>query len=343
MKDALKYLIFQAAGIFGINATFRWYLRNRLLVLCYHGVVSRSPPEDGFLYRNAVSTQEFEKQLKTLVHLFHPISVNDLIKHAKDSTSPPGRSVLITFDDGFRNNSENAAPILKRLGIPAAFFVTTGYIGSDRILWTQEVVEIILGWSSEEIPLPGIESTVKVPGDKTGRIALSETIRKRCKTLSDEERSKYVNELRNCVPDLNLAPRKELYTFMTWDDVRSLGKQGFEIGSHTVEHPILTKLSADRLKQELISSKRKIEEEVGLPCRVITYPNGGHSDYSQEVITQTEDAGYDLAFTLTEETNPGTLNRYAISRVNVVSGVPHAVFHTRISGLYSFLASQSRG
>jgi peptidoglycan/xylan/chitin deacetylase (PgdA/CDA1 family) len=116
------------------------------------------------------------------------------------------------------------------------------------------------------------------------------------------------------VPELAadaIAHPDELET-MDWDELRALADRGFEIGSHTVSHPHLTRLTEAEIDRELRESRARCEDQLGRPCRYLAYPYGEHD---ARVKSLAERAGYDAAFTLhgTRE-RPG---RYSIRRAHV--------------------------
>ena len=96
------------------------------------------------------------------------------------------------------------------------------------------------------------------------------------------------------LPELDGEPEAELET-MTWDDLCDLVERGVEVGSHTLSHPHLPQLSDDELAAELCDSKRRLEDELGRPCRVLAYPFG---DCDDRVRAAARNAGYEVAFGL---------------------------------------------
>jgi peptidoglycan/xylan/chitin deacetylase (PgdA/CDA1 family) len=95
------------------------------------------------------------------------------------------------------------------------------------------------------------------------------------------------------VPELH-THAEELRT-MSWDELRGLEEQGVAVESHTVSHPHLPSLSDDELADELGVSKRRLEEELGRPCRFLAYPFG---DCDDRVRSAARAAGYEAAFGL---------------------------------------------
>jgi peptidoglycan/xylan/chitin deacetylase (PgdA/CDA1 family) len=337
----LKRAFFSAARYSGMN----WVLRSTrgsraFLTLCYHGVVTDDHPEELFLYRNTVSLRDFQFQLEFLTRHFHPISVSDLVRHLHTGAPLKPRAALVTFDDGYRNNWTHAAPLLLKYAVPAMFNVTTGYIGRAGVLWPDEVNLRVLDWPQSTIPCPSRENTLatlEVPQGAGDRVGLAEKIRAACKGLSEEARLDYLNVLRQ-VPCPMLDRRdRELFDFLSWDDVRSLTHAGFEIGSHTVTHPILTQIPAELLDYELKESKARIEAETGRHCTCLVYPNGQAPDFSATVVDAARRTGYLLGFSATGSYTSLDGDRYALSRIGVPGHQPPAVFESRTSGLHTWV------
>lgn len=114
---------------------------------------------------------------------------------------------------------------------------------------------------------------------------------------------------------------------MDWDELRHVQDNGWEVGSHTVDHPLLTTVGDDRLAYELEESKRRIEAEMGRPCRSIAYPS---SDYDARVVEFTRRAGYELAGTLARRW-PAPPPPLEYPRVSVQRGDSMRVFELKIS------------
>jgi peptidoglycan/xylan/chitin deacetylase (PgdA/CDA1 family) len=129
----------------------------------------------------------------------------------------------------------------------------------------------------------------------------------------------------------------ELFDFLSWDDVRSLAQAGFEIGSHTVSHPILTQIAADQLDSELRESKARIEAETRGHCTCLVYPNGQAPDFSASVAEAARRAGYLLGFSATGSYASLDDDHFALSRIGVPGHQPPAVFESRTSGLHTWV------
>lgn len=333
----VKDSVLRSGAPYWLEPLLRLRLKNRLLVLCYHGVVSEQQKEEAYRFRNTVSIKEFRCQMEVVVRKFTPISPEDVLAWLAGKGDLPAFPILVTFDDGFRNNLTCAAPILREMGIPALVAVTTGYIGTRNMLWAQELNERILSWPWKRVPVPGSGEDEGMPDDPNERIHLADRMRRLCKMISNEEREAYLDRLRIHDLTVSSAIEEELFEFMTWDDVRSLHRQGISIGSHTVTHPILSRLTAQALSWELRESKATIERELQAACRWMIYPNGGQEDVSPAVYSACRDVGYEAGLLLCGTINSGDVHPFMLDRIPIPGHLPDYVFQSRISGLYSLL------
>ena len=332
LKHRLKQAALRGTRLCGVNALCRCLARRRLTVLCYHSVVSDDVPYHPTRTRVAVTATQFREQLQIARRCFQPVSAEQVLRCLDGQDSLPPRPLLVTFDDGFRNNLTYAALELERQGMPALFHVTTGYIGTSRLLWPYEVEERILQWTQPRLPMPGDRSSIALPTEPGSRAAAAERVQQLCKTLQDDARQAYLDVLRAGGEYRVNGNLRELHEFLTWDEVRELDRRGFAIGSHTVEHPILTRLPRERLQQELRDSKATIERQLGRACHSIAYPNGGPDDVSAEVFDAAAEAGFRFGFTVTGGRNPALMQPLAIDRICIVREMTIDAFHARLSG-----------
>jgi peptidoglycan/xylan/chitin deacetylase (PgdA/CDA1 family) len=333
----LKQCVFGAAEILQVNAACRRLYARSLAVLCYHGVVQANHKFRHRLYCNTVSVAEFEAQLDYVAKWFKPISAGDLIAALTDRKPLPKNSVLLTFDDGYRNNVTHAAPILLKKGIPAVFHLATDYIGSRAILWTDEILLRVLDWPEPTLTTPAGVFRLPTIGAWPERFRVARRISQACKPMPVACRNELLALLRYKTAPFPSHYDSEVHDFMDWGEARKLVQQGFELGSHTRSHPILTGLSVQALAGELSESRTTIEREIGCPCRTLAYPNGSRDDYSPLVVRETEKAGYSLAFSVEDRRAGEAPSRFAVPRLAIPGHVPLPIFFSKISGLYALL------
>ncbi|WP_448588234.1 polysaccharide deacetylase family protein [Thermocrinis sp.] len=101
---------------------------------------------------------------------------------------------------------------------------------------------------------------------------------------------------------------------MSWDELSYLVKAGIEIGSHTLSHPFLTKLSIKDAKREIEDSKKLLEDKLGVKIKSFCYPYG---DYNQEIAELVREAGYEYAYTTVKGKYKDSPNRWEIKRIYI--------------------------
>jgi len=319
-----------------IPETFVFLQRSDLLVLNYHGVLThrRSNPER---YVNEVDADSFRSQLRWLKRHLVPVGLEGLRDHSAGQWKQRKPPVLITFDDGYRNNLTVAAPILLAEKVPAIFFLSTGYVGTPRVLWNDEVRVRVRNWPEPSIKLPSGE-TRDLPAKPRQRRAFSGNINQACKHLTEERLAEYLDYLRGNTSTVEIMDDPEARAFMNWDEARELSRMGFEIGSHTVEHPILSQISRERVVIELRESKATIERELDRPCPAIAYPNGSANDMNGAVLEEVRDAGYGWGFMTIPTWQKPDGDRHQIARIGCPGHTNLATFKFYASGLHTRLS-----
>lgn len=259
--------------------------RGRLSILIYHRVLPQADP----LFPETPTAAQFEQRMHWVRSWFNVLALDDAIDRLYEGTLPP-RALAITFDDGYADNEEHAAPILRRLGLTATFFVSTGFLGGHN-MWNDRVIEAVRGCRRDELDLQPLG---------LGRLALR----------TDGERRQAVHALLGAVKHLEPAQRRDATQaiversgageaarlMMREDQVRSLRAMGMDIGAHTVTHPILSRLDAASAQDEIGSGKRELERIIDAPVNLFAYPNGVPSkDYADEHVRMVRECGFRAA------------------------------------------------
>ncbi|HEY2806659.1 MAG TPA: polysaccharide deacetylase family protein [Gemmatimonadales bacterium] len=160
------------------------------------------------------TTREFRGFLRFFGKFFTVITLQELLDRIASGKSVAG-CLVITFDDGYLDNHRDAAPELRRQGLPACFFIATDFIGSQRVPWWDEELGIRSEW-------------------------------------------------------------------MSWDQVRALKSQGFEIGAHTMNHVDLGVVKGDEAEKEIVGSGERLHRELDAPVPFFTYPYGRPHQITEE-------------------------------------------------------------
>lgn len=230
-----------------------------LTVLCYHRIMDRPddfPFDDDLV---SASAADFDRQMAWVAEHYNVIDFRDLAGHLDREGRFPPRALIVTFDDGYYDNHSVAWPILYKHGLKAVMFVTSGFIGTDRIFWWDRIAWLVKTASpgSYEIPAPAA-ARIDI-GD--GRQETAAMLIKHAKRLPDAGKEKMIDVLAEALGAGGSSPPSA--QAMTWDQVRELDSAGIEIGAHSVNHPIFSNVDEERIRYEVTESKKMIENEIG--------------------------------------------------------------------------------
>ena len=256
-----------------------------LSILIYHRVV----PEPDPLAPDEVCESEFDSQLAALGRWFTVLPLKEAAARLRDGTLPV-RAACITFDDGYADNAAVALPVLRRRGLPATFFLATGFLDGGR-MWNDSVIETVRRARGDTLDARCVglgEMAVSTPPLRRRTIA---ALLAALKYLPQDERQKRVDEL---AAEASASLPDDM--MMTTGQVRELQAGGMEIGAHTLTHPILAKLDPERARNEIRESKRRLEAITGKPVTLFAYPNGKPGqDYRSEHVRMVSELGFDAA------------------------------------------------
>ena len=296
----------------------------RRMVFLYH----RVGPQEADWMLPSIPLETFRRQMAFLKKSFAILSLEDLAGMLHKGARLPDRCACVTFDDGYKDTCTQAAPVLESLGIPATVFVTAGIIDSREAFWWDRVCYSIMHSDISEIELcDTVHALPQAPGPRLREArAIVESAKQHafCETLAgakEVERQTGASMPQDVRDDLT----------MRWEDVRALHDAGFEIGSHTLSHPSLRKVSHTQAEMEIHGSRDLIRKKTGIDARHFSYPHGHASDVTEKIAAVVRDAGYASACTilptpLTADTDP-----YLIGRV--LPEYHPEIFHAYASGL----------
>lgn len=266
----------------------------RLVVLAYHRVLD-VPDEDahpGDPELISASTADFERQMRFVRDNFAPISLAGVLDILDRGAALPRRSLVVTFDDGHVDNYTNAFPVLKRLGMPATIFLSTAYIDAPHTrFWFDRVAELFFFAPSGTVALKEIDHVAALGATSSRRQATDRLLRQ-LKCEPNERRLAVLDELERLLAQHVPAVHPPRRAAMTWDEVREMADGGVEFGSHTVTHPILSRLDDAAILRELSESRDRIRACTGRPIDSVAYPVGKADAYDARTIRAAKACGY---------------------------------------------------
>jgi len=258
------------------------------LVFMFHSVAEAPSP-----YRLSVSLRAFEGICETLAESYDVLPLAELEDRRRAGTLP-ARAVAITFDDGYADNHDVAWPALKRLGLPASVFVTTGAIEGERPLWFHRVAHIFETARPKELPVcvGPWTFTLDTDGERESTVGRVSTDLKKMPASQREEMISALGEAFG-VTDFSPLAREML----TWEQLRAMDAGGFSVEAHTVTHPILGAESIEAATREIAESREILSAGLKRSVELFAYPNGKSEDMTPDVVRAVETAGFRAAFT----------------------------------------------
>ncbi|HVZ21955.1 MAG TPA: polysaccharide deacetylase family protein [Vicinamibacterales bacterium] len=304
--------------------------RGQVMILTYHAVV-RQPlgvPDACFLAEHS-----FIEQLEYLSRRFEFVRLQDVTACLRRGTIERPMAVL-TFDDGYRNNFEVAYPVLRRLDAPATIFLATRFIDSTDMIWSWRLHRAVthtsrreITWRSERFPLTTIHE----------RQGAARALKRQLKALAHPELERETAALVEQLGDDPARPADPDSPFAMLDTaaIRQMAASGLvDFGAHTCSHAILSRLSPDECRHEVVESIRRVKEVTGRPCVLFAYPNGQKRDYTSAAVSLLESAGIQTAVTTMRHANTPATPALELGRFSVRAGMTGGDVMSMIDGAY---------
>jgi peptidoglycan/xylan/chitin deacetylase (PgdA/CDA1 family) len=286
-----------------------------LMILNYHRVGNRgeTPYDPGTF---SCTAEEFERQIEYLKGHFQIATLQQTLSIAIGGAKLSDPTVLITFDDGYIDNFRVAFPILRKHRVPAAFFLPTAFVGTDRLPWWDVIAHIVKRSKNRTIPLhyPDVRT---FDLDRDGVDGSIMQILRFYKQPAVKDPEQFVSGLELACRSARPSRSTER-CFLNWDEAREMQATGMSFGSHTHTHEILSKMPIERQLDEVRQSKAILESELRKPTDTIAYPVGGLNSFSEETVRACRESGYRAAFSFYGGLNmPTTIQPFDVRRFDI--------------------------
>ncbi len=257
----------------------------RLSVLIFHRVLPQVDP----LFPDEVDTRRFNQICEWVKQWFNVLPLDAAVAHLRGGTLPE-RAACITFDDGYADNFHVALPILKAHGLSSTFFIATGFLDGGR-MWNDTIIESVRACKLPQLDLQAMGLGVHKVASATEKQAAISALIGQIKYRSVEDR---VSTTRAIAAQARVQPTDNL--MMTSNEVKQMRQAGMQIGAHTVNHPILARLSGEEARREILESRETLECLLGERVGLFAYPNGKPGeDYTPDTVALVRELGFDAA------------------------------------------------
>jgi peptidoglycan/xylan/chitin deacetylase (PgdA/CDA1 family) len=346
LRWVTKYCLAAILYYTGFVAIFRWARRKLgkadFKILAYHGIDDRPNIIDLF-----VPVKLFSRQIQFLKSSYDVISLDDAVARLKSDNWFDHDTMVITIDDGYRDNYEHVWPILESNQTPALIYLTTEPLDSGFTTFIDALLRAIENTA---------EASIDMSEYGLGRLALlSATDKKTAIEKMDGhgqglDAGKRMEFLNNVLPKLGFTTNDKLFTdgMLTWEQVRSMNSNLIRFGAHTHNHPVMSRLSPEQAQFEIETSQKRIAAETGSPVRHFAYPYGSHTAINETAVKAVAACDFDSAVVLynapINSEEPYRLGRVMVSEMRSMrpgGGFSRCLFATEMSGLFDLLFARN--
>jgi peptidoglycan/xylan/chitin deacetylase (PgdA/CDA1 family) len=211
--------------------------------------------------------------------------------------------VVVTLDDGYRDNLTNALPIAEAKGVPITVFVTSGILADHHGLWWDRLGTLLRSRPPQvqEIDLPVGDRNVRLPLGSAGLRADLDSVRRHLLPLRVPEIERALDAV-SAQWQVDSAPPPDAGTLTPEELLKLAASDTATIGAHTIDHVRLSAREASEQQDTIAGSKRELERSIGRPVSHFAYPFGRRDDFDDRSVDAVRSASFDTACT----TIPGT-------------------------------------
>ncbi|MBF0571576.1 MAG: polysaccharide deacetylase family protein [Candidatus Omnitrophica bacterium] len=310
-------------------------------ILMYHGFTDEKSFKGIENYHGKhLHIDKFKEQVRYLKKYYHIIKLEEFISCLVDPKPVPSSLVVITMDDGYRSNFTLAYPVLKEFAVPATIFLTTNFIDKKEYLWTDRI-EFALNGTAEkylEIVLDNNVYSYNLSDFRQKQLT-DRDIKSKLRKLPVVPRDAVIEDIENKLKQKLQGPNPPaMYAPLERKDVMEMVRSNLvSVGSHTCSHVVLSACLQDMMKDQLLDSKKYIEELTEKACAIFSYPNGATGDFNELSKRILKDSGYKCALTTIIGTNNAYSDIFELKRLNLHNDGDLTGFICTLSSLGRFL------
>lgn len=266
----------------------------------YHGVGEKDFP-----------VEIFSAGLDYLRSHFSIVPLNTIVQKIIRGEKASNNEVALTFDDGRRNNYTVAYPILKRLNLPATFFICPGLVENKQWLWNHDSSARLASISPMDRHI--FAADLGAPTSDVNRMV------EWMKSLPKKRRIAIEEKIRARTADfLPTGLQREKFDLMSWEEIESLDPNLITIGSHSTTHPILSNIEPDEITFEIEESRALLEKRLKRPIEFFCYPNGNYNHAVLEAVKKTYTGAVTTEFRAAEQKE----DPHRLPRISAAEEVP---------------------
>lgn len=238
-------------------------------LLPYYHLVSDAPvPHVSPLYRYR-SVREFKADLDCLLRRRRALSLDDFLEAVRTDRQPPARSVLLTFDDGFREMHDVVWPILRAKGVPAVFFLTSATLDNAEMCHHQKIALLLARRADAPHRFPEAEAFRLLA--RAG-LAAGQDVEEALRSVPWSVRGVLEEIGALCDLDFRGYARRE-QPYLTTAQIRAMLAGGMDIGAHSIDHPRYRDIPLDEQLRQTRQSMEALSSRFTLKRRAFAFPH----------------------------------------------------------------------
>jgi hypothetical protein len=248
------------------------------------------------------------------------------------------------------------APILREEDLSCLFFVLGASAReSSRTLWYEDLYLLLLSAPPGTYSLNALQMSVDLGDRRQRRSAWWELVKKLSK-LEQSARLDFIRTLRvqfglsdELPPPLtdlefsNKEAQRRRFSLLNVNELRQLVELGMSIGSHTLNHPVLSLQESEMAWKEISESRTLLQEAIGRPIWALAYPFGDPASVTSREMQMAEQAGFACAFMNIGGGFGARLPKFALPRVHVTADMSLSEFEAHVSGFHRDFRSRLSG
>lgn len=329
MKNSLIKKIYISKPISYLLSFLGSPWKGKAAILMYHRILPDTEIDKDLDLGMAVSTFNFEKQMRAIKSAYKICSIEEFTKNSKHNNNQ--FMIVLTFDDGYKDNLTHALPILEKYKIPACIYITTRFLNEKVDMWWYELKEIIKNNSKLYFNFKNKNFNFKLKSKK-------------------QKHSAYLS-LRKLFINLNIDLQKELLEKITRTNIRKnyskicLNKEEIKIlddnplitiGSHSHNHANLKILNNNEVVNEINKSSEILENLLKHKVEHFSYPYGSKTETSSREYKIVEELRFNSA--VTGRTFPiRDNNLFSLPRIYIGNNTCDKSLINHLSGFYNLL------
>ncbi len=324
----VKELLFNTCTALGTHHLFRRIKQDQILIVMYHGIVDEALP---FPCWWQLPYEKFFWQIKYLNKNYALMPISEIYAKIARGERLPANTAAITFDDGFANNYTLAYPLLKAMNIPATIYIVTDLIGTDKLLWLDELFLLFLETTQKEIDLRSLGLRRFNLAGKRSKQSSFFHICEHLKGIPPAHKDKILDRIR-----AHLSQHKNPATFghhfklLTWEQVQTMNRSRvIEFGAHSCTHEILSQLEDDPLRREITASCERVAGETPF---LFAYPNGRKQDFDERAKNILKSLNTLCAVSTISGLNPRRHDPLGLKRISIGEDTTPSRFKLLCSG-----------